>query len=83
MPAVQPAKKAATVEGGGAGGAAWRYWHERVWRSIFPRPLAARTDRERAALTRFTFLLHLRPVLVPARTLPWTHTFGLGGRRWC
>lgn len=39
----------------------------------------ARSDRERASLTRFTFLLHLRPVLVPARTLPWTHTFGLGG----
>jgi quinol-cytochrome oxidoreductase complex cytochrome b subunit len=51
----------------------------RVWRSVFPRPLAAGTDRERALLTRFTFLLHLRPVLVPARTLRWTHTFGLGG----
>jgi quinol-cytochrome oxidoreductase complex cytochrome b subunit len=46
---------------------------------MFPRPLAAGTDRERAATTRFTFLLHLRPVLLPARTLPWTHTFGLGG----
>ena len=79
MAIVQPAKKAATVERGGAGGAARRQWLGRVWRSIFPRPLSARTDRERAALTRFTFLLHLRPVLVPARTLPWTHTFGLGG----
>jgi len=51
----------------------------RIWRSIFPRPLAAGTDRERATTTRFTFLLHLRPVLLPARTLRWTHTFGLGG----
>ena len=50
-----------------------------VWRSIFPRPLVARTDRERASLTRFTFLLHLRPVQLPARTLRWTHTLGLGG----
>jgi quinol-cytochrome oxidoreductase complex cytochrome b subunit len=39
----------------------------------------AHTDRERASLTRFTFLLHLRPVLLPARTLRWSHTFGLGG----
>ena len=51
----------------------------RIWRSIFPRPLVARSDRERASLTRFTFLLHLRPVLLPASTLRWTHTFGLGG----
>jgi quinol-cytochrome oxidoreductase complex cytochrome b subunit len=79
MAAVQPARKAATVEHSGAGGGARRQWLERVWRSIFPRPLSARTDRERAALTRFTFLLHLRPVMVPERTLPWTHTFGLGG----
>ena len=51
----------------------------RIWRSVFPRPLRAETDRERASLTRFTFLLHLRPVLVPEPTLRWTHTFGLGG----
>jgi len=50
-----------------------------VWRSVFPRPLVARTDRERASLTRFTFLLHLRPVQLPARTLRWSHTLGLGG----
>lgn len=51
----------------------------RVWRSIFPRPWALRNDRDRARLTRFTFLLHLRPVKLDARTLRWTHTFGLGG----
>jgi len=37
------------------------------------------TDKDRARWTRFTFVLHLRPVRVPARTLRWTHTFGLGG----
>jgi quinol-cytochrome oxidoreductase complex cytochrome b subunit len=41
--------------------------------------LVATTDRERAQLTRFTFLLHLRPIRLPAATLPWTHTYGLGG----
>jgi quinol-cytochrome oxidoreductase complex cytochrome b subunit len=51
----------------------------RIWRSAFPQPLAAHSDRERAQLTRFTFLLHLRPVRLPASTLRWTHTFGLGG----
>ena len=54
-------------------------WLRRLWRSAFPRPLVARTDRERAQLTRFTFLLHLRPVRLPAATLPWRHTMGLGG----
>ncbi len=42
-------------------------------------PRGPATDRDRARLTRFTFLLHLRPVRVPARTLRWTHTYGLGG----
>ncbi len=51
----------------------------RIWRSAFPRELVARTDRERAQLTRFTFLLHLRPIRLPESTLRWTHTFGLGG----
>jgi hypothetical protein len=37
------------------------------------------TDRERALATRGTFLLHLRPVRLAARTVRWTHTFGLGG----
>ena len=51
----------------------------RFWRSAFPRRLTASTDRERAQLTRFTFLLHLRPIRLPEPTLRWTHTFGLGG----
>ena len=42
-------------------------------------PRLPATDGERARWTRFTFILHLRPVLVQRRTLRWTHTFGLGG----
>ncbi|MGD8375097.1 MAG: cytochrome b N-terminal domain-containing protein [Acidobacteriota bacterium] len=45
-----------------------------------------RTDRERAKLTRGTFLFHLRPIRLPRRTVRWTHTFGLGGSSlvlWC
>ncbi len=38
-----------------------------------------RTDRERALATRGTFLLHLRPIRLSARTIRWAHTFGLGG----
>jgi len=37
------------------------------------------TDRERARVTRGTFLFHLRPVRLPRSTARWTHTFGLGG----
>jgi len=51
----------------------------RVWRSAFPGRGIPRTDRDRALATRNTALLHLRPVRLPARTLRWTHTFGLGG----
>ena len=37
-------------------------------------------DRPRAGAAHpLTFLLHLRPVRLPAATLRWTHTFGLGG----
>ncbi len=32
-----------------------------------------------ARVTRQTFLLHRRPTRLPRRTVPWTHTFGLGG----
>jgi quinol-cytochrome oxidoreductase complex cytochrome b subunit len=42
-------------------------------------PVVPRTDRDRAFVTVHTLLLHLRPVKVPARTIRFTHTFGLGG----
>ena len=43
-------------------------------------PLAApATDAERARTVVGTFVLHLRPVRVPAAAIRFTHTFGLGG----
>ena len=52
----------------------------RIWQSIILRgPVVPRTDRDRAFVTVHTLLLHLRPVKVPARTIRFTHTFGLGG----
>jgi quinol-cytochrome oxidoreductase complex cytochrome b subunit len=57
-------------------------WHlpRRVWQSIVLRgPVLPRDDRERAFVTIHTLLLHLRPVKVPASTIRFTHTFGLGG----
>ena len=37
------------------------------------------TDGDRARTVVGTFVLHLRPVRVPAATIRFTHTFGLGG----
>ena len=51
----------------------------RVWRSIFPRPIVPRTERERRRTILEVFVLHLRPIRVRRSTLPYTHTFGLGG----
>ncbi len=51
----------------------------RIWRSVFPRPIVPRTDRERRKTILEFFVLHLRPVRVRQSTLKYTHTFGLGG----
>ncbi len=52
----------------------------RIWDSaVLKGPLVPRSDRERALVTVHTLVLHLRPVRLPARTLRFTHTFGLGG----
>jgi quinol-cytochrome oxidoreductase complex cytochrome b subunit len=52
----------------------------RVLRSaILQGPVIPRSDRDRALVTVHTAVLHLRPVRLPARTLRFTHTFGLGG----
>ncbi|MHC4816609.1 MAG: cytochrome b N-terminal domain-containing protein [Planctomycetota bacterium] len=51
----------------------------RVWRSIFRGPVLPRTDQERKWVVFNTLVLHLRPIRVPASTLKFTHTFGLGG----
>jgi quinol-cytochrome oxidoreductase complex cytochrome b subunit len=51
----------------------------RVWRSVFPRPIVPRTERERRKTILEFFVLHLRPVRVRRSTLAYAHTFGLGG----
>ena len=51
----------------------------RIWRSIFPRAIVPRTERERHKTILEFFVLHMRPVRVRQSTLPYTHTFGLGG----
>jgi quinol-cytochrome oxidoreductase complex cytochrome b subunit len=57
-----------------------RPFFSRVWQSMVLRgPVVPKTDHDRAFITVHTLLLHLRPVKVPALTLRFTHTFGLGG----
>jgi quinol-cytochrome oxidoreductase complex cytochrome b subunit len=51
----------------------------RVWRSIFPRPIVPRNERERRRTILEFLVLHFRPVRVRRSTLRYTHTFGLGG----
>ena len=51
----------------------------RIWRSVFRGPIYPRDDRERRWVVFNTFVLHLRPIRVPAKTLRYTHTWGLGG----
>ena len=51
----------------------------RVWRSVFPRPIVPRTEREQRKTILDFFVLHARPVRVRQSTLKYTHTFGLGG----
>ncbi|MGD8330983.1 MAG: cytochrome b N-terminal domain-containing protein [Acidobacteriota bacterium] len=51
----------------------------RVWRSVFRRPPIPRTDYDRKWVVAHTMVLHMRPVRVPAKTIRYTHTFGLGG----
>jgi quinol-cytochrome oxidoreductase complex cytochrome b subunit len=50
-----------------------------IWRSVFPRPIRPRTERERRRTILEFFILHMRPARVRRSTLPYTHTFGLGG----
>jgi quinol-cytochrome oxidoreductase complex cytochrome b subunit len=51
----------------------------RVWRSVFPRPIVPRSERDRRKTVLEFFVLHMRPVRVRRSTLPYRHTFGLGG----
>ncbi len=50
-----------------------------IWRSVFPRPIVPRTEREQRRTIIEYFFLHMRPVRVRKSTLRYTHTFGLGG----
>ena len=51
----------------------------RIWRSISSRSLFSKSDDERKWVFANSLMLHTRPVRVPARSLRYTHTFGLGG----
>jgi quinol-cytochrome oxidoreductase complex cytochrome b subunit len=51
----------------------------RIWRSVFRGPVLPANDRERKWIVFNTLFLHLRPIRVPAATIRYTHTFGLGG----
>ena len=51
----------------------------RIRRSITQGPLVPQTDQERKRFVVQNFILHFRPVRLPAKALRWTHTFGLGG----
>jgi len=51
----------------------------RIWRSIFRRPPIPRSDYDRKWIVAHTLALHMRPIRVPAATIRYTHTFGLGG----
>jgi len=65
--------------GGDGGASAGGGLIARVWRSVFRTPLTPRTERERKRVVLNHLLLHMRPVRVPERTIPFRHTFGLGG----
>ncbi len=51
----------------------------RIWRSIVKGPLVPRDDRERRRAVLDTLILHVHPPTVPASTIRYTHTWGLGG----
>jgi quinol-cytochrome oxidoreductase complex cytochrome b subunit len=51
----------------------------RIWSSVFPSRFRVDGDRERRQAVREWLALHARPVRVRESTLPFTHTFGLGG----
>lgn len=51
----------------------------RIWRSFAIAPLVPEDDRERRRIVLNTLILHLHPPTVPAATIRYTHTWGLGG----
>lgn len=51
----------------------------RVWRSVFRGPLVPRDDSDRKRIVFDHLVLHPRPIRVPAVTIGYWHTYGLGG----
>jgi quinol-cytochrome oxidoreductase complex cytochrome b subunit len=51
----------------------------RIWSSVFRGPVVPGSDRDRKWIVFNTLVLHLRPIRVPASTIRYSHTFGLGG----
>lgn len=52
---------------------------KRIWRSFAIAPLVPGNDQERKRTILNTLALHLHPPTVPAATIRYTHTWGLGG----
>ncbi len=53
-------------------------FHERLWKALGPSPMPS-DDRGRMRAVVDNLVLHLHPAKVPASTLKWTYTWGLGG----
>ncbi|MHC5008571.1 MAG: cytochrome b N-terminal domain-containing protein [Planctomycetota bacterium] len=51
----------------------------RIWRSVARERIWPRDDRDRKRVIINNLVLHFRPVHVPAATIRYTHTWGLGG----
>jgi quinol-cytochrome oxidoreductase complex cytochrome b subunit len=51
----------------------------RFWRSIFKGPIVPVDDRQRRRAVLDFLILHIHPPTVPASTIRYTHTWGLGG----
>jgi quinol-cytochrome oxidoreductase complex cytochrome b subunit len=51
----------------------------RVWRSVFRGPVRPRDDTDRKRIVFDHFVLHNRPIRLPAKNIRFTHTWGLGG----
>ncbi len=52
---------------------------KRIWRSFAIAPVVPENDQERRRTVLNTLILHLHPPTVPAATIRYTHTWGLGG----
>lgn len=51
----------------------------RVWRSIFRKPIVPRDDSDRKWMMVHALIFHFRPIRLAEKTARYTHTWGLGG----